>query len=121
MAKRTPKPQADDTAAAPAAPARARRATRGVAKTEAAGSPPRSPASDVADPSDTHAARAAAGDQQTIGDLPAASIESQSMASEPSEEDIRLRAYHRFLARGGDHGADFEDWLEAERELKRRN
>jgi hypothetical protein len=43
---------------------------------------------------------------------------STSMASEPSEDDIRLRAYHRFLERGGAHGFDFEDWLEAERELR---
>ncbi len=40
------------------------------------------------------------------------------MASEPSEEDIRMRAYHRYLERGGGHGMDFEDWLEAEREIK---
>ena len=40
------------------------------------------------------------------------------MASEPSEEDIRMRAYHRYLERGGGHGMDFEDWLEAEREVK---
>jgi len=46
------------------------------------------------------------------------SLESTSMASEPSEEDIRMRAYHRYLERGGGHGMDFEDWLEAERELK---
>ena len=45
---------------------------------------------------------------------------SVSMASEPSEEDIRNRAYQRFLERGGGHGMDFEDWLEAERELKGR-
>ena len=45
---------------------------------------------------------------------------SASMGSEPSEEDIRVRAYHRYLERGGGHGMDFEDWLEAERELKRR-
>jgi hypothetical protein len=38
---------------------------------------------------------------------------------EPSEEDIRMRAYQRYLDRGGDHGMDFEDWLQAERELKR--
>jgi hypothetical protein len=44
--------------------------------------------------------------------------QSESMASEPSEEDIRLRAYHRYLERGGGHGAHFDDWLEAERELK---
>lgn len=45
---------------------------------------------------------------------------SQSMASEPTEDDIRMRAYHRYLERGGGHGMDFEDWLEAERELKQR-
>jgi hypothetical protein len=47
-----------------------------------------------------------------------APLESMSMGSEPSEEDIRMRAYHRYLERGGGHGMDFEDWLEAERELK---
>ena len=43
---------------------------------------------------------------------------SDSMSSEPNEEDIRLRAYHRYLQRGGDHGLAFDDWVEAERELK---
>lgn len=43
--------------------------------------------------------------------------ESVSMSSEPSEEDIRLRAYHRYLERGGSPGMDFDDWLQAEREL----
>jgi hypothetical protein len=46
-------------------------------------------------------------------------IISRSMGSEPSEEDIRLRAYHRYLQRGGADGMDFDDWLEAERELKK--
>jgi hypothetical protein len=41
-----------------------------------------------------------------------------SMASAPSEDDIRMRAYHRYLERGGGDGMDFADWLEAERELK---
>ena len=41
-----------------------------------------------------------------------------SMASEPSEEEIRMRAYRRYLERGGGDGQDFDDWLEAERELK---
>ena len=43
---------------------------------------------------------------------------SDSTSFEPSEEAIRLRAYHRYLARGGGHGMAFDDWLEAERELK---
>ncbi len=46
-------------------------------------------------------------------------LEPMSMASGPSEEDIRMRAYHRYLERGGGHGMDFQDWLEAERELKK--
>jgi len=43
-----------------------------------------------------------------------------AMGSEPSEEDIRLRAYHRFLHRGGEHGRHVDDWVEAEEELRRR-
>ena len=42
---------------------------------------------------------------------------SLSMATEPSDEDIRIRAYHRYLERGGGHGMDFEDWLEARQDL----
>jgi hypothetical protein len=53
-------------------------------------------------------------------DLPASPIESVSMASEPSEADIRMRAYQRFIDRGASHGADFDDWLTAERELRKR-
>src|SRR5262245_53843205 len=32
----------------------------------------------------------------------------------PTKEDIRLRAYHRFLERGALHGLDIDDWLQAE-------
>ena len=35
-----------------------------------------------------------------------------------SEDDIRTRAYHRYLERGGSHGRHFDDWIEAERELR---
>jgi hypothetical protein len=38
----------------------------------------------------------------------------------PSEDEIRYRAYQRYIARGGEHGADFDDWLQAEQELRRR-
>lgn len=31
---------------------------------------------------------------------------------------ISLRAYELFLARGGHHGRDLDDWLEAEREVR---
>ena len=46
------------------------------------------------------------------------STRNDSMGSEPSEEEIRIRAYRRYLDRGGTDGQDFEDWIEAERELK---
>lgn len=35
----------------------------------------------------------------------------------PSEDEVRLRAYEIFVARGYTHGADLEDWFAAEREL----
>jgi hypothetical protein len=36
----------------------------------------------------------------------------------PSEDEVRVRAYQRYLDRGGTHGNDVEDWVEAEKELK---
>jgi len=41
-------------------------------------------------------------------------------ASAPSYEEIAEAAYQRYLSRGGDHGRDFDDWVEAERELRDR-
>ena len=40
--------------------------------------------------------------------------------SEPSDEEIRARAYEMYLERGGNHGLDFDDWVRAERELRQR-
>lgn len=39
------------------------------------------------------------------------------MHAVPTEEDVRLRAYHRFLQRGGQHGQHVDDWIAAEQEL----
>ena len=39
---------------------------------------------------------------------------------DPTFEEIAEAAYHRYLKRGGGHGADFDDWFEAERELRSR-
>jgi hypothetical protein len=68
-------------------------------------------------------ARSRAGDAQQASAVPqldqAADTRRMSMGSAPSEEDIRLRAYHKYLARGGDHGSELDDWVEAEQELKR--
>jgi hypothetical protein len=39
-------------------------------------------------------------------------------AIEPTVDDIRRRAYERYLERGRTDGQHFDDWLEAERELR---
>ncbi|ADO70588.1 DUF2934 domain-containing protein [Stigmatella aurantiaca] len=36
----------------------------------------------------------------------------------PSNEQIARRAYEIYLARGGEHGSNEQDWFQAERELK---
>ena len=38
----------------------------------------------------------------------------------PTPEEIAEAAYRRYLERGGQHGQDFDDWLEAERSLRNR-
>ena len=38
----------------------------------------------------------------------------------PSYEEIAEAAYQRYLSRGGQHGRDFDDWLDAERDLRSR-
>jgi hypothetical protein len=37
--------------------------------------------------------------------------------SQPTQEEIALRAYHIFLERGSTPGNEVQDWLQAEREL----
>lgn len=39
----------------------------------------------------------------------------------PTREEIATRAYEIYTARGGTHGYDIEDWLQAERELRAAN
>jgi hypothetical protein len=39
---------------------------------------------------------------------------------EPSYNEIAEAAYQRYLSRGGAHGQDVDDWMEAERELRAR-
>jgi hypothetical protein len=117
MAKRPSRSKTNDPASPESAQPRGRRSRSTDSTSPAAASAP------VSDASDMQAARAEA----TVG-LPAElypgqapgapASESLSMGSEPSEADIRMRAYHRYLERRGHHGTDFEDWLEAERELK---
>ena len=59
-------------------------------------------------------------DRQTASGNGAASAAAASDMPAPSYDEIAEEAYQRYLRRGGQHGQDFEDWLEAERELKAR-
>ena len=57
----------------------------------------------------------------TLGVLPdTIAMQSGIEGHEPTEDDVRRRAYERYLERGGGNGTDFEDWLEAEREVRSR-
>ena len=40
-----------------------------------------------------------------------------AMKPRPTREEIARRSYEIFLARGGTNGHDFEDWVQAERDL----
>jgi hypothetical protein len=50
---------------------------------------------------------------------PDAALWRRQRTLEPSEAQIRERAYRLYLERGARHGQDRADWLEAERELRR--
>ena len=39
----------------------------------------------------------------------------------PTYEQIAEAAYQRYLQRGGQHGNDFDDWIDAERSLRSRS
>jgi hypothetical protein len=68
--------------------------------------------------SDTPTPRARKPRAQNAEAIADAAIASAAML-DPTEDEIRMRAYHRYLERGGGHGMDFDDWLAAERELRR--
>ena len=38
--------------------------------------------------------------------------------SRPTSDEIRMRAFQIYLDRGGTHGYDVDDWLQAEREVR---
>ena len=46
---------------------------------------------------------------------PAASAEKKL-----SKENLEVAAYYRWLKRGGGHGEDMKDWVEAEKDLKKK-
>jgi DUF2934 family protein len=48
------------------------------------------------------------------------SASSGDSSDDPTYDEIAEAAYQRYLQRGGADGRDFDDWLEAERELRAR-
>ena len=50
----------------------------------------------------------------------AAAIYPDTFDTPPSPEEIAAEAYAIYQARGGEHGRDQDDWLEAERRLSGR-
>ena len=48
---------------------------------------------------------------------PLVGSESCTAGAHPTQEEIELRAYQIYFERGGAHGNDVDDWLQAEREL----
>lgn len=89
------------------------------------------------DPSETPVAKAAPARRKTIGGpslrkaqpaVPGRSFEQPEglkagavgagSGSSPSSEEIARRAYEIYLRRGSSNGHDFDDWLEAERQLR---
>jgi hypothetical protein len=121
MAKRTPRSEAEDTTAA-GAPARPQNPSASGSRPGGEGRnrsrTDRSPAGEATQEKtgepDTFAARAT-GEQAQREDR-----SFEQPGAEPTEEEIRHRAYQLYLERGGEHGMDFEDWVAAERELKNR-
>jgi hypothetical protein len=93
-------------------PAAARRRTSPTSRKVAAVRPDPG----VAEPGATPAAQSL----DTAADLSVGASSSDGAAArEPSYDEIATTAYHRYLDRGGRDGRDLDDWLEAERSLRR--
>ena len=78
----------------------------------------RSKASETAGDPQTDPPKAPRASTRTKRAAPVTSAPADAPA--PSEDEIRQRAYERYLERGGGQGSDFEDWLDAEEELRHR-
>ena len=68
--------------------------------------------------------RPAAPPTETAGvsspDRPDAAADRSRNDGGPQHDEIAEAAYHRYLKRGANDGSDFDDWLEAEQELRNR-
>ena len=59
----------------------------------------------------------------TVSDMSAEAVGARGEPApySPSYDEIAEAAYVRYLGRGGNHGGDFDDWVEAERQLRMRS
>jgi hypothetical protein len=89
-----------------------RRPTRAAAKSTAQ----RQPATPASSPR-VQSGGAGAAPADTAADMSAAANWNEA---NPGHDEIAEAAYHRFLRRGGQDGRDFDDWVEAERDLRSR-
>jgi|WetSurMetagenome_2_1015567.scaffolds.fasta_scaffold455951_1 hypothetical protein len=110
MAKRrTARPDVEGAANEPSptvTPAKSRKRTRTVSRSAAESASP-SDASNALSVSDAFAIRAHASDRSAR----------EGISELPTEEDIRVRAYYRYVERGRLDGRALEDWIFAEQEL----
>jgi hypothetical protein len=60
----------------------------------------------------------AARQKESSATAPAPSPPSRGPVTIIADSEIAERAHDLFLGRGGEHGHDVEDWLQAERELR---
>jgi hypothetical protein len=111
MAKKTAK-SSDSPTATPTAPARRRAPAQKKASSQAA------PAIDVATVGGTEPLANASDTGSAAGE--AKSTTPNNGGQQPSHDEIAQAAYFRHLNRGGVGGGEFDDWVEAERELRER-
>jgi hypothetical protein len=113
MAKKTAKnPESPSTG--PAAPVKRRAATSRKAPANAA------PAVDVATIGGTEPLANASDTRANTTASNTMNSTSSNGDHQPSHDEIAQAAYFRHLNRGGSSGDEFEDWVEAERELRER-
>lgn len=118
MAKRTSRPQSSDEA--PAAKPAKPRASRAKAPADVTPVPVTAADTPGAMNADTGASQAVSPPPVALGGREDnGATRASSMSSEPSDADIRMRAYHKFLHRDGGPGTDVDDWVRAEKELRK--
>jgi len=59
--------------------------------------------------------------QSLVAERTGKAAETGKGKKQPTEQQIAERAHELFQARGGDHGRDLDDWLQAEQELSEKN